>query len=431
MTREERKQEQAALIRFYLDHGGALQEYPDAGAVVVRYGRFKAIAFHGDNKRPDFHFRFKTEEARENYISSYVSRRLERVQEAKETKAKAKANGRQISGVAKDARSLKQELKRLFPSSRFSVVSDTFSGGESIDVRWNDGPSYDMVKRIADSFSHSEFRFVLCHQGFTQKFLDEAIAFTEKGDPAGLEAREGSYGKESFAIDYYYHFMEKWASPEILAVKHSQEEEDRKEAEAKNKEEEEKRKAAAERVQAIRRKGKQMIDYYSGEYPIQPGENYILIHWSECPAFYDWKDDSLKLSLSAADAIFKNLDNKSTSPLGYYKTKFSIISPSGETLFTDRYDIGDLNGGLYRFLMNDGGAEFVPDSEKSENPLDGSPAAPCDSSLLGQLAGYMADLRVSSNFHWDRLQQARESPEYKKAYISSVIRNAFKKGDNK
>lgn len=76
MTREERKQEQAALIRFYLDHGGALQEYPDAGAVVVRYGRFKAIAFHGDNKRPDFHFRFKTEEARENYISSFTDSHL-------------------------------------------------------------------------------------------------------------------------------------------------------------------------------------------------------------------------------------------------------------------------------------------------------------------------------------------------------------------
>lgn len=431
MTREERKQEQAALIRFYLDHGGALQEYPDAGAVVVRYGRFKAIAFHGDNKRPDFHFRFKTEEARENYISSYVSRRLERVQEAKQAKVKAKANGRQISGVAKDARSLKQELKRLFPSSRFSVVSDTFSGGESIDVRWNDGPSYDMVKRIADSFSHSEFRFVLCHQGFTQEFLDKAIAFTEKGDPAGLEVREDSYSKESFAIDYYYHFMEKWASPEILAVKHSQEEEDRKETEAKNKEEEEKRKAAAERVQAIRRKGKQMIDYYSGEYPIQPGENYILIHWSECPAFYDWKDDSLKLSLSAADAIFKNLDNKTIVPLGYDKTKFSIISPSGDTLFTDRYDIGDLNGGLYEFLRNDGGAEFIPDSEKSENPLSGSPDPSLPSSSLLELADEMADLRVSSNFHWERIQQVRDSPEYRKAYISSVIRNAFKKGDNK
>ncbi|WP_299413738.1 LPD25 domain-containing protein [uncultured Dialister sp.] len=431
MTREERRQEQAALIRHYLENGGALEEYPDAGARVVRIGHFKAVAFHGDNKRPDFYFRFESEYSREKYISSYISRRLKRIQEAKERKAELKANGRQLTGAAKSAHDLKAELKRLFPSFRFSVTSDSFSGGESIHVRWIDGPSYDMVKRIADSFNHSEYCYVLCYHETSQEFLDKAIAFAKNGDPAGLQTAEAYNRKESFAVDYYYHFMEKWASPEILAVKHAQEEEDRKEQEAEKKAEEEKRKAEAERVQAVRRKGKQMIDYYTGEYPIKSGENYVLIHWSECPAFYDWEKDALKLSLPAADAIFKNLDNKSTSPFGYYKTKFSIISPSGETLFTDRYDIGDLNGGLYRFLMTDGGAEFVPDSEKSENPLGGSPAAPSDSSLLCQLAGYMADLRVSSNFHWDRLQQARESPEYKKAYISSVIRNAFKKGDNK
>lgn len=423
MTREERRQEQVALIRYYLDNGGALTEYPDAGARVVRFDGFKAIAFHGDNKRPDFYFRFDSEEAREKYISSYISRRLKHIQEAKERKAELKANGRHLTGTAKNAHDLKAELKRLFPSSSFSVRSECFAGGSAIHVHWTDGPDYDMVKDIADGFNDDGYCYILCDHGLSPEFIKKAITF--------CNSRGYDFDTERRAASIYYDFMEEWASPEILAVKHSREEKDREKQEAEKKAEEEKRKAEAERVQAVRRKGKQMIDYYSGEYPIKSSENYILIHWSECPAFYDWEKDSLKLSLPAADAVFKNLDNKSTSPLGYCKTKFSIISPSGETLFTDRYDIGDLNGGLYRFLMNDGGAEFVPDSEKSENPLDGSPAAPSDSSLLGQLAGYMADLRVSSNFHWDRLQQARESPEYKKAYISSVIRNAFKKGDNK
>lgn len=423
MTREERKQEQAARIRYYLENGGALEEYPDAGARVVRIGHLKAVAFHGDNKRPDFYFRFESEDSREKYISSYISRRLKRIQEAKERKAELKANGRQLTGTAKNAHDLKVELKRLFPSFRFSVRSESFAGGSAIHVHWTDGPDYDMVKDIADGFNDDGYCYVLCDHGLSPEFIEKAIAF--------CNSRGYDFDTERRAASIYYDFMEEWAGPEILAVKRAQEEKDREKRETEKKAEEEKRRAEAERVQAVRRKGKHMIDYYTGEYPIKSGENYVLIHWSECPAFYDWEKDALKLSLPAADAIFKNLDNKSTSPLGYYKTKFSIISPSGETLFTDRYDIGDLNGGLYRFLMNDGGAEFVPDSEKSENPLDGSPAAPCDSSLLGQLAGYMADLRVSSNFHWDRLQQARESPEYKKAYISSVIRNAFKKGDNK
>ena len=280
-----------------------------------------------------------------------------------------------------------------------------------------------MVKDIADGFNDDGYCYVLCDHGLSPEFIEKAIAF--------CNSRGYDFDTERRAASIYYDFVEEWAGPEILAVKRAQEEKDREKRETEKKAEEEKRRAEAERVQAVRRKGKQMIDYYSGEYPIRPGENYILIHWSECPAFYDWEKDALKLSLPAADAIFKNLDNKSTSPLSYYKTKFSIISPSGETLFTDRYDIGDLNGGLYRFLMNDGGAEFVPDSEKSENPLTGSPDPSLPSSSLCELADEMADLRVSSNFHWERIQQVRDSPEYRKAYISSVIRNAFKKGDNK
>lgn len=429
MTREERKQEQRARIDFYLRNGGTLRKYPEAGALVVCYGNFNVIAFHGDNKRPDFHYSFGSEAARAKYISDYIARRVNRVQEEK----KEKAGGRQLTGAAKGAHDLKCELKALFPSCKFSVTSDVCTTCDSIDVRWTDGPSYTMVDRIAKKYKGygKGAEYVFCTHNHSQEALDKAIAFCEKDCPDSLKLAEENDNKTRFALNHYYDFSTEWITPEIATVKWAQEAEDRKAEEAAKKAEEEKQKAEAERVQAVRRKGKQMIDYYTGEYPIKSGENYVLIHWSECPAFYDWEKDSLKLSLPAADAIFKNLDNKSTSPLGYYKTKFSIISPSGETLFTDRYDIGDLNGGLYRFLMNDGGAEFVPDSEKSENPLDGSPAAPSDSFLLGQLAGYMADLRVSSNFHWDRFQQARESPEYKKAYISSVIRNAFKKGDNK
>lgn len=55
------------------------------------------------------------------------------------------------------AKLLRAELKREFPGVKFSVRTDTYSGGASIDVHWLDGPTEQQVSAVANRFTGSDF----------------------------------------------------------------------------------------------------------------------------------------------------------------------------------------------------------------------------------------------------------------------------------
>jgi hypothetical protein len=55
------------------------------------------------------------------------------------------------------AANIRVELKRAFPGVKFSVRSKVFSGGDSIDVSWVDGPLTRDVEAIAKKYSGGSF----------------------------------------------------------------------------------------------------------------------------------------------------------------------------------------------------------------------------------------------------------------------------------
>lgn len=55
------------------------------------------------------------------------------------------------------AKEVKQVLKKTFPNTKFSVRSDMYSGGSSIDVRWTNGASEDKVEQAIGQYHGSEF----------------------------------------------------------------------------------------------------------------------------------------------------------------------------------------------------------------------------------------------------------------------------------
>ena len=65
--------------------------------------------------------------------------------------------GSKKSSHALGAANLRRVLARAFPGHSFSVRSDCFAGGDSIDVTWIDGPTAAEVDAIADSFQESDF----------------------------------------------------------------------------------------------------------------------------------------------------------------------------------------------------------------------------------------------------------------------------------
>jgi len=57
--------------------------------------------------------------------------------------------------TAQVAQNLRAELKHRFPGVKFSVTSKTFSGGDSINVRYEDGPAHDTIAPIVNKYQDS------------------------------------------------------------------------------------------------------------------------------------------------------------------------------------------------------------------------------------------------------------------------------------
>jgi hypothetical protein len=59
--------------------------------------------------------------------------------------------------VAQTARLVRAALAKAFPGTRFSVTSQSYSGGCSVRVRWTDGPLRAEVEPIASMFQGKRF----------------------------------------------------------------------------------------------------------------------------------------------------------------------------------------------------------------------------------------------------------------------------------
>lgn len=106
--------------------------------------------------------------------------------------------------------------------------------------------------------------------------------------------------------------------------------------------------------------GQRLIEAERTAHPIEDGKPSVCINWSEHPAFCGFEDDTLLLSVTAAENILRQLDedqhNTRETSCGrgwYYKTKFTITGTddSGEAFtYTGRYDLGDGDGGLVEHI---------------------------------------------------------------------------------
>ena len=64
---------------------------------------------------------------------------------------------RQLSEQAQAAKQIKTILKKAFPKTKFRVVSDSFAGGDSVNIRWEDGPTDDAVRELTHQYQEGHF----------------------------------------------------------------------------------------------------------------------------------------------------------------------------------------------------------------------------------------------------------------------------------
>lgn len=61
------------------------------------------------------------------------------------------------SSHAAAAQQIREKLKAAFPDVKFSVTSDSYSGGNSVHVEWTDGPNTSMVEEISGAYQYGSF----------------------------------------------------------------------------------------------------------------------------------------------------------------------------------------------------------------------------------------------------------------------------------
>lgn len=64
---------------------------------------------------------------------------------------------RYLTEAARCAADIRRVLKAAFPQTKFRVTSSNFSMGNSVDVRWTDGPAANAVEALVGRFREGRF----------------------------------------------------------------------------------------------------------------------------------------------------------------------------------------------------------------------------------------------------------------------------------
>lgn len=64
---------------------------------------------------------------------------------------------RELTEAARAAKLIRAELKKALPKTKFRVRSNNYAGGDSVYVRWTDGPTRSTVKEITDKYQYGHF----------------------------------------------------------------------------------------------------------------------------------------------------------------------------------------------------------------------------------------------------------------------------------
>ena len=138
----------------YLTKGGYTQEaYKDLNIFTLnKDGMLILKVFRGTSTNPVHYIRYRTPESLEKVVGQYKASADRREKEKEDNKGK-----RTLTGAALCALAIREELKKQFPSYKFSVTSDNFAGGNSVHISWTDGPTTKQIDSIVNKYQYGHF----------------------------------------------------------------------------------------------------------------------------------------------------------------------------------------------------------------------------------------------------------------------------------
>lgn len=79
---------------------------------------------------------------------------------------------RPLTTHARAAKLARQMLKEAFPGTKFSVRSDSYAGGSSINIHWTNGPTEAQVKKFSTLLEGKYFDGMIDYAGYNYLTLD-------------------------------------------------------------------------------------------------------------------------------------------------------------------------------------------------------------------------------------------------------------------
>lgn len=322
MNRKASTKEERAKMRAEALEGYAVTEYPEADSVAGKMtagDRTYIKIFDGTAAKPYASYWFKTEAVADEYIAEHMKRRAKNKAFDAEQKAKQEANRRNAS----------PSLPRFETGRNYfdKYYCDDGYGSEHI-------VEIEIIARSACFVTYCEKR-----RSGNGEQKRAKIKFDDNGE----------------------YISDGWSFYRASALMPTEEEQAaQREAERKAREEKEQQDRENARVyyEQLTEEARQIID--NAEEPTDDAP-YVVIEWSESPVINRLNisaedGNGCKLSIGAADELFKLLDSRQNSDrekfdfLGAYdKTSFIIhfTNEAGEPdTYKGRQDFGDGDGGL-------------------------------------------------------------------------------------
>jgi len=127
-----------------------------------------------------------------------------------------------LSTQAGVAKSIRKELKEKFPGIKFSVRSESFAGGNSVDIDYTDGVPADEIRKIVDKYESGHFDGMTdCYNYFpgrdypTAKYVMVQRNISKEAWQKTKEELAGKFGIEISNEQDWFNKLRMWSSVAI------------------------------------------------------------------------------------------------------------------------------------------------------------------------------------------------------------------------
>lgn len=136
-----------------IDSGFIRETYKGLDFFTKTDGKYFTLkVFRGNAAKHEEYINYRSLESRSAVIQNYKSNYERRAAYKAEQKAKGYTSSHAGASAA-----VKAELQAAFKGIKFSVTSDSYSGGNSVHISWIDGPTTAEVKAISDKYQYGHF----------------------------------------------------------------------------------------------------------------------------------------------------------------------------------------------------------------------------------------------------------------------------------